>query len=167
MFIAARAIFLSSAPEVSATCPFFFFFKTCHKALPPLQSPALALRAWGHSPWPILLFPDTLGWGLSELNWCFLALFSGPVLCVGYRLLPCVKNPHLVFFQNSLNCKEIKPVNTKGNQSWLFIGRTDAEAEALILKPPEVKSQLIGKDSDAGKSWRQGKKGTTEDEMAR
>ena len=60
--------------------------------------------------------------------------------------------------------KEIKPVNPKENQSWIFIGRTDAEAEAPILWPPDVKSWLLGKDPDAGKYWRQEKKGTTEDE---
>ena len=64
-----------------------------------------------------------------------------------------------------LNCKEIKPVNPKGNQSWIFIGGTDAEAEAPILWPPNAKSWLIGKDPDAGKDWRQEEKGTTEDEM--
>ena len=63
--------------------------------------------------------------------------------------------------------KEIKPVNLKENQLWIFTGRTDAKAEALILWPPDVKSQLIGKDSDAGKDWRQKKKGVTEDEMVR
>ena len=61
--------------------------------------------------------------------------------------------------------KEIKPVNSKGNQSWIFIERTDAEAEALILWPPDAKNWLIGKDRDAGKDWRQEEKGTTEDEM--
>ena len=65
----------------------------------------------------------------------------------------------------SLICKEIKPVNPKGNQSSIFIGRTDAQAEAPILWPPDEKSQFIRKDSDAGKSWRQEVKGTTEDEM--
>ena len=59
----------------------------------------------------------------------------------------------------------IKPVNPEGNQPWIFIWRTDAEAEAPILWPPDVKSQLIRKDPDAGKDWRQEKKGTTEDEM--
>ena len=56
-------------------------------------------------------------------------------------------------------------VNLKGNQSWIFIGRTDAEAKASILWPLDVKSQLIGKDPDAGKDWRQEEKGPTEDEM--
>ena len=62
-----------------------------------------------------------------------------------------------------LNCKEIKPVNSKGKQSWIFIGRNDAEAEASILWPPDARSQLIGKDPDAGKDWRQEEKGVTED----
>ena len=66
--------------------------------------------------------------------------------------------------ESSLDSKEIKPVKTKGNQSWIFIGRTDAKAEAPIFWPPDVKSQLIGKDPDAGKDWRQ-EKGTTEVEM--
>ena len=70
--------------------------------------------------------------------------------------------------ESPLNCKEIKPVNPKGNQSWIFIGRTDAEAEAPILWSPDVKNQLIGgKDRKAGKYWRQKEKWTTEDEMAR
>ena len=64
-----------------------------------------------------------------------------------------------------LDCKEIKPVNPKGNQSWIFTTGTDAEAEAPIFWPPDAKSQLIRKDSDAGKEWRQGQKGMTEDEM--
>ena len=64
---------------------------------------------------------------------------------------------------NPLESKEIKPVNPKGNQSWIFTGRTDAEAP--ILWPPDTKSQLIGKDPDAGKDWKQEEKGMTEDEM--
>ena len=66
----------------------------------------------------------------------------------------------------SLNCKEIKPVNPKGNQSCIFIGRTDAEAESPVLWPPHAKSWLIRKDSDAGRDWGQEEKGMTEDEMA-
>ena len=65
-----------------------------------------------------------------------------------------------------LDCKEIQPVHFEGDQSWVFIGRTDAKAETLILWPPHVKSLLIGKDSDAGRDWGQEEKGTTEDEMA-
>ena len=72
----------------------------------------------------------------------------------------CWRRPH---FESPLDCREIKPVNPKGNQSWIFIGRIDAEA--LIFWPPDAKSQLIRKNLDAGKDWRQDKKGTTEDEM--
>ena len=67
----------------------------------------------------------------------------------------------------SLDSKKIKPVNPKGNQRWIFIGRTDAEAEAPILGPPDVKNWLIGKDPDAGKDWGQEEKGMTEDEIVR
>ena len=62
---------------------------------------------------------------------------------------------------------EVKPVNRKGNQHWIFIGRTDAEVEAPILWPPNAKNWLIGKDPDAEKDWRQEEKWTTEDEMVR
>ena len=65
--------------------------------------------------------------------------------------------------ESPLDWKEIQPVNPKGNQSWIFIGRT--ESETTILWPPDVKSQLFGKDPDAGKDWKQEEKGTTEDEM--
>ena len=65
--------------------------------------------------------------------------------------------------ESSLDCKEIKPVNPKGNQPWIFIGRADAEAEVPILWLPDAKNYLIGKDPDAGKDWRQEEKGTTEE----
>ena len=68
--------------------------------------------------------------------------------------------------ESPLDCKEIQPVYPKGNQSWVFIGRTDAEAEAPILWPPDEKNWLIGKDPYAGQGWRQVEKGMTEDEMA-
>ena len=85
------------------------------------------------------------GWALK--NWCFWTVVLEKTL------------------ESPLDCKEIKPVNPKGNQSWIFIGRTDAEAEVLILWPPDRKSQLIRKDSEAGKDWRQEEKGMAEDEM--
>ena len=73
---------------------------------------------------------------------------------------------YLVFYFSSLlDCKEIKPVKPKGNQPWIFIGRTDAEAEVPILWSPDGKNQFTGKDPDAGKDWRQEEKGMTEDEM--
>ena len=67
--------------------------------------------------------------------------------------------------ESPLDCKEIQPVHSKGHQSWVFIGRTDGEAETSILWPPHAKSWLIGKDPDAGENWGQEEKGTTEDEM--
>ena len=80
-------------------------------------------------------------------NWCFWSVMLEKTL------------------ESPLDCKEIKPVNPKGNQSWIFIGRTDAKAEAPVLWPPDVKNWLIGIDPDAGKDWRWEEKGTTEDEM--
>ena len=70
-----------------------------------------------------------------------------------------------VHFESLLDSKEIKPVNSKGNQPWIFPGRTDAEAETPILWPPDEKNWLIGKDPDAGKDWGQEEKGETEDVM--
>ena len=83
-------------------------------------------------------------WALK--NWCFWTV-----------VLKTLESP--------LDCKEIKSVHPKGDQSWVFIGRTDVEAETLILWPPDAKSRLIWKDPDAGKDWRQEENGTTEDEM--
>ena len=80
-------------------------------------------------------------------NWCFWTVVLDKIL------------------ENPLDCKEIKPVSPKGNQSLIFNGRTDAEAEAPILWPPDVKSLLIRKDPDAGKDWRREEKGMTEDKM--
>ena len=85
------------------------------------------------------------GWALK--NWCFWTVMLEKT------------------FESPLDGKEIKSVNPKGNQSWIFIGRTDTEAEAPIHWPPEAKNWLIGKDPDAGKDWRQEEKGMTEDEM--
>ena len=81
-------------------------------------------------------------------NWCFWTV-------VLEKTLEC-----------PLDCKEIKPVNSKGSQFWIFIGRTDAKAEVLIFWPPDMKNWLLRKDLDAGKDWRQEEKGRTEDEMA-
>ena len=85
------------------------------------------------------------GWALK--NWCFWTVVLE-------------KTP-----ESPLDCKQIKPVNPKGNQSWIFTGGTDAEAEAPILWPPDVKSWFIWKDPDSWKDWRQEEKGMTEDEM--
>ena len=80
-------------------------------------------------------------------NWCFWTVMLEKTL------------------ESPLDHKEIQSVNPKGNHSWIFIGKTDAEAETLILWPPDAKSWLIGKDPDAGKDWRWEEKGTPEDEM--
>ena len=85
--------------------------------------------------------------GWAPKNWCFWTLVLEKTL------------------ESLLDCKEIKQVNPLGNQSCIFIGRTDAEAETPILRPPDAKNWLIGKDPDAGKDWRQEEKGTTENEM--
>ena len=85
--------------------------------------------------------------GWAPKNWCFLIVVLEKTL------------------ESSLYSKEIKPVNPKGNQPWIFIGRTAAEAEAPILWLPDAKSWLIGKDPDAAKDWRQEEKGMTEDGM--
>ena len=84
-------------------------------------------------------------WALK--NWCFWTVVLEKTL------------------DSLLYCKEIQPVHPKGDQSWVFTGRTDAEAETPILWPPDVNSWLILKDPDAGKDWRQEEKGTTENEM--
>jgi len=85
------------------------------------------------------------GWALK--NWCFWTVVLEKTL------------------ESPLDCKEIQQVPSKGDQSWVFFGRTDAKAETPIFWPPQAKSWLIGKDSDAGKDWGQEEKGTTEDEM--
>ena len=85
------------------------------------------------------------GWALK--NWCFWTAVLEKTL------------------ESPLDCKEIQLVHPKGNQSWIFTGRTDAEAEASILWPPDAKNWLTGKDPDAGKDWRQEEKWMTEDEM--
>ena len=85
------------------------------------------------------------GWVLK--NWCFWTVVLEKTL------------------ESPLDCKEMQPVHPKGNQSWIFIGRTDAKAEAPILCPPNAKKWLTGKDPDAGKDWRQEEKGMTEDEI--
>ena len=67
--------------------------------------------------------------------------------------------------ESPLDCKEIQPIHSEGDQPWDFFGRNDAEAETPVLWPPHAKSRLIGKDSDSGRDWGQEEKGTTEDEM--
>ena len=85
----------------------------------------------------------------ASKNWCFWTVVLEKTL------------------ESPLDCKETQLVHPKGDQSWVFIGRTDAEAETPVLWPPDVKSWLTGKDPNAGKVWGQEEKGTTEDEMVR
>ena len=85
------------------------------------------------------------GWG--QKNWCLWTVVLEKTL------------------ESPLDCKEIQPVHPKGNQSWIFTGKTDAEAGTPTFWPPDTKNWLIGKDSDSGKDWRQEEKGTTENEM--
>ena len=102
-----------------------------------------------------MVFSSSHGWmwelnykeSLVPKNWCFRTVVLKKTL------------------ESPLDCKEIQPVHPKGNQSWVFIGTTDAEAEIPILWPPDAKNWLIWKDLDAGKDWRQEEKGTTEGEM--
>ena len=87
---------------------------------------------------------------------------------IHYCIIIHFKRTHLYGFilESPLDCKEIEPVHPKGDQSWVFIGRTDAEAETPILWPLHAKSWLIGKDPDPGRDWGEEEKGTAEDEMA-
>ena len=85
--------------------------------------------------------------GWTPNNWCFWTVVLEKTL------------------EGPLGCKEIQPVHSEGDQSWVFFGRTDVEAETPILLPPDVKNWLIGRDRDAGKDWGQEEKGMTEDEM--
>ena len=85
-------------------------------------------------------------WALK--NWCFWTVVLEKTL------------------QSSLDCKEIQPVHSQGDQPWVFYGRNDVKAETPVLWPPHAKSWLIGKNSDAGRDWGQEEKGTTEDDMA-
>ena len=98
---------------------------------------------------PVVMYGCELDYkeGWAPKNWCFWTVVLEKTL------------------DSPLDCKEIQPVHPEGDQSWVFIGRTDVEAETPILWPPDVKSWLIWKDPEAGKDWGQEEKGTTEDEM--
>ena len=111
-----------------------------------MQSKGLSSQGYGFSSGHVWM------WDLDHKeswvpNWCFWTMVLEKTL------------------ESLLDSKEIQPVYPRGNQSWIFIGRMDAEAEAPILWPPDSKSWLIRKDPDAGKDWRQEEKGTTEDKM--
>ena len=104
-------------------------------------------HSYGFSSSHVRMWELDYKWSLVQKNWCFWTVVLEKTL------------------ESSLDCKEIQPVHPKGNQFWIFVGRTDAEAETPILWPPDAKSWSIGKDPDAGKDWGQEEKGMTEDEM--
>ena len=127
-----------------------------------LRTSARAVSSSLSSPFPWLTsrFSERLPWSSSlNLNTYPLSQHSEPLLWQ-HSFISVFIFSHLSFKQ------KITPVNPKGNQSWIFIGRTDDEAEAPILWLPDAKNWLIGKDPDTGKDWRQEEKGMTEDEMA-
>ena len=131
--------------------------------------------------WDRLTEGETGSWELDYKeswvlkNWCFrtVVLEKTPLDCKDIRELDykeswVLKNwcfRTMVLEKTPLDCKDIQPVHPKGNQSWIFIGRTDGKAETAILWLPDVKSWLIWKDTDVGKDWRQEEKGMTEDDM--
>ena len=113
-----------------------------------LANKGLSSQGYGFSSSHVQMWELDYKESWAPKNWCFWTVVLEKTL------------------ESPLDCMEIQPVHPKRNQSWIFIGRTDAEAETPILWPPDAKSWLIGKDPDAGKEWRQEEKGTTEDEMA-
>ena len=106
----------------------------------------LSSRGYGFSSGYVWVWELDYKESWAPKNWCFWTVVLEKTL------------------ESPLDCKEIQPVHPKGNQSWIFIGRTDAEAETLILWPPDEEHWLIWKDPDVGKDWRQEEKGMTEDE---
>ena len=129
---------MDSLPQSHLGRPRFPF---CHFAF---SGPGVTGNSQFGNPWSRARRWNLSAYGLdwAPKNWCFRTVVLEKTL------------------QSPLHSKEIKPVNPKGNQPRIFIGRTDAEAEAPILQPPDVKSQFTGKDPDAGKNWRQNKKGS-------
>ena len=117
-------------------------FWNCWGKLRKVSNPSVKIFYWNCLMTPELDYKES--W--EPKNWCFWTVVLEKTL------------------ESLLDCKEIQPVHPKGNQSWIFIGRTEAEAEAPVLWPPDAKNWLIGKDPDAGKDWRQEKR-VTEDEM--
>ena len=122
-----------------------------------------------------ICFPYNLMELCVPISLCLVKAMAFPVVMYGYesgtiKKAECQRIDGFKLWcwrrlERPLDSKEIKPVHPKRNQPWIFIGRTDAEAEAPILWPSDTKSRLIRKDSDGGKDWRQKEKGMTEDEM--
>ena len=113
-----------------------------------LVNKGLSSKGYGFSSGHVWTWELDCEEGWVPKNWCFWTVVLEKTL------------------ESSLDCKETQPAHSKGNQGWVYIGRTDAEAETPILWPPHAKSWLIGKDSDGGRDWGQEEKGMTEDEMA-
>ena len=113
----------------------------------PTKVEAMSSQSYGFSSSHVWMWELDYKESWELKNWCFSSVM------LEYTL------------ESPLDCKEIKPVNPKGNQSWIFIGRTDAEGETPIVWPPDAKNWHIWKDPDAGKDWRRQEKGTTEGDM--
>ena len=109
---------------------------------------SLSSQGYGFSSGHLLMWELDCEESWAPKNWCFWTVVLEKTL------------------ESPMDCKEIQPVYSKGDQSWMFFGRNDAKAETLVLWAPHAKSWLIGKDSDAGRDWGQEEKGTTEDGMA-
>ena len=109
---------------------------------------AMVFQGYGFSSGHVWMWELNYKESWTQKNWCFWTVVLEKTLV------------------SPLDCKEIQPVHPKGDQSWVFIGRTDVEAETPVFAPTDAKSWLTWKDSDAGKDWGQEEKGTTEDEMA-
>ena len=133
------------------SCIFYFWFQRCvgvYFILCVIINKSLSSQGYGFSSGHVWMWELDCEESWAPKNWCFWTVVLEKIL------------------ESPLDCKEIQPVHPKGDQSWVFFGRTDAKAETPILWPPYVKSWLIGKDSDAGRDWGQEEKGTTEKEMA-
>ena len=118
------------------------------KFLETYSLPRLSSQCYGFSSGHVWMWELDCEESWAPKNWCFWTVVLDKTLA------------------SPLDSTEIQPVHSKGDRSWVFIGRTDAEAETPILWPPDEKSWLIGKDLDAGRDWKQEEKGMTEDEMA-
>ena len=117
------------------------------KQRPDLANKGLSSQSYGFSSSHVWMWELDHKESWAQKNWCFWTVVLEKTL------------------ESPLDYKEIQSVHPKGNQSWIFIGRTDAEAKTPVLWPPDVKNCLIGKDPDGGKDWRQEEKGMTEDEL--
>ena len=141
-----REPFLDTQLKVAPFPSFWYFhISVCNHLIVANKGPSS--QGYGFSCGLVWMWELDCVEGWAPKNWCFWTVVLEKTL------------------ENPLDCKEIQPVHPKGNQSWVFIGETDVEAETPILWPPDAESWLTGKDPDSGKDWGQEEKGTTEDEM--